>query len=89
MVGDNLQFNGGISLIPSSMHGEDLGACLNRAVDVLLTVVVNDVAHGVPNSGRWEIRKCCGWGGWGGLGWGSDLDVLHSAKESIFVYENG
>ena len=51
-MGDDLELNGGISLIPSSMHGDVLGACLIRAVDVLLSVVVNDVAHGVPNSGR-------------------------------------
>ena len=56
MVGDDLELNGGISLIPGSMHGKNLGACLNCAVNVLLTVVVNDVANGVPNSGRWEIR---------------------------------
>ena len=56
LVGDDLELNGGISLIPGSMHGEDLGACLIRAVDVLLSVVVNDVANGVPNSGRGEIR---------------------------------
>ena len=55
-MGDDLELNGGINLIPGSMHGEDLGACLDRAVDVLLSVVINDVANGVPNSGRWEIR---------------------------------
>ena len=56
MVGDDLKLNGGVSLIPGSMHGEDLGACLDRAVNVFLSVVINDVANRVPNSGRWEIR---------------------------------
>ena len=68
MVGDDLEVNGRISLIPGSMHGEDLGACLNRAVNVLLTVVVNGVANGVPNCGRWEIRKKK-WVGWVGGPW--------------------
>ena len=56
MMRDDLKLDSGIDLIPSSMHGKDFGAGLNRAVNVLLTVVVNDVANGVPNSGRWEIR---------------------------------
>ena len=55
-MGDDLKLNGGDIPIPGSMHGEDLGACLDRAVDVLLSVVIYDVAYGMPNSGRWEIR---------------------------------
>ena len=84
-----MKLDSGVGLIPCSMQGDLFGVRLSCAVEILKSVVVNDVAHGVSNSGRWEIRKCGRWGGWGGLGWGSDLDVLHSAKESIYVYENG
>ena len=62
---------------------------MNCAVDVLLTVVVNDVANGVPNSGRWEVGQKSGWGGWGDLGCGSDLCVLHSATAALFEDETG
>ena len=62
---------------------------MHRAVDVLRSVVINDVAYGMPNSGRWEIRYKSVWGGWGDLGCGSDLGVLHTATEVVFADEDG
>ena len=51
VVGDDLKLNGGVGSIPGGMYGEHFDAGLECAVNVLLDIVVNDVAYRVPDSG--------------------------------------
>ena len=50
MVGENLETNGGVVLIPVGMNVEDFDAGMECGVGELLSVVIDDVGDGVPES---------------------------------------
>ena len=50
MVGENLESNGGVVLVPVGMNVEDFDAGMECGVGELLSVVIDDVGDGVPES---------------------------------------
>ena len=50
MVGDDLEANGGVVLAPVGMNVEDFDAGMECGVGELLSVVIDDVGDGVPES---------------------------------------
>ena len=51
VVGDDLEVDCGVRLVPRGMYGEDFDAGLECPVDKLLGVVVYYVTNGTPDSG--------------------------------------
>ena len=50
MVGENLEANGGVVLVPVGMNVEDSDAGMECGAGELLGVVIDDVGDGVPES---------------------------------------
>ena len=61
MVGDDLEANCGVVLVPVGMNVEDFDAGMVGRAGKLLCVIVDDVGDGVAESWRGEIRTRNRW----------------------------